>query len=115
MACPVVEVLAEATSSARGFGTRCGCDIGGEGEIVGRPSSGRLACGSPMGIAVRQIVLLVVVSGVGTQGVESGLALMVPDPCPCGYDVVKECGEINLVQVVVGEEEVLGFVMEFSQ
>jgi hypothetical protein len=40
---------------------------------------------------------------------------MVPDPCFCGYDVVEECVKINLVQVVVGEEEVLGFVMEFSQ
>ena len=65
MACPVVKVLAEATSSSRGFGARGGCDISGEGEIVGGPSVGCLACGAPMGVPVCQILLMVVVSGVG--------------------------------------------------
>jgi hypothetical protein len=115
MACPVIEMLAEATSGSRGFGTGGGCDIGGEGEIVGRPSGGRLACGATMGITVRQILLVVVMSGVGTQGMECWLALVLPDPCFCGYDVVEEWVKIKLVQLVVGKEEVPGFVAEFCQ
>ena len=97
MSCPVVEVLAEATAGSRGFWTGGGCDIGGESEIVGRPSGGRLACGATMGITVRQVLVVVVMCGVRTQGVESWLALVPPDPCSCGYDVVEERVEINLV------------------
>ena len=97
MACPVVEVLAVATAGSRGFGAGGGCDIGGECKIVGRPSGGRLACGATMGITVRQVLVVVVMCGVGAQGVESWLALVPPDPCSCGYDVVEERVKINLV------------------
>ncbi len=61
----VVEVLTEATSSPRGFKARGGGDIGGESEIIRRPLVGRLACGVAVGVSVRQILLMVVVCGVG--------------------------------------------------
>ena len=68
-----------------------------------------------MGVPVYQVLLMVVVSGVGAEGLKSGLALKVPDPGSCGYDVIEECVKVNVVQVVVGVEEVSGFVAEFSQ
>lgn len=97
MACPVVKVFAEASSSSGGFGARDICDIGGEGEIVGGPSVGCLGCEAPVCVPMFQVLLMMVVSGVGAKGLESGFALKVPYPGSCGYDVVEERVKVDVI------------------
>jgi hypothetical protein len=58
---------------------------------------------------------MVVMCRIRAYGLKCGLPLILPDPCSCGYDVIEEGVEINLIQVVIKEEEISGFVSEFSQ
>ena len=52
--------------------------------------------------------------GIGADGLECEPAFVPPEPCSIGYYVVEEGLEIEIVEVIVREEEVSGFVAEFS-
>ena len=57
---------------------------------------------------------MIVVRGIGADGLECELAFVPPEPCPSRYYVVEEGLEIKIMEVIAGEEEVSGFVTEFG-
>ncbi len=62
-----------------------------------------------------QILPIVVLSRVGADGLECRLSLVPPGPCTCGYYVVKQGGQINLMDLIMWEEELSGFVAKLCQ
>jgi hypothetical protein len=96
------------------LGARGGGNICGESKVVGGPPVVCLASGAAVGVSVFQILPVVVMHRIEAYELECVLSLILPGPCPCGYDVVEEGVEVNLIEVIVGEEEVPSFVTEFS-
>ena len=56
-----------------------------------------------------------VLSRVGANGPECKVSLVPPNPCPGRDDVVKQGSQVNLVDMIVWEEELSGFVAELRQ
>ena len=114
VACPVVEMLTEAAARPGGFGAGSGGNVCGECEVVIGPAGVYLTGGATVFIPLGQILSVVMMCGIGADGLECEPAFIPPEPCPIGYYVVEEGLEIEIVEVIVREEEVSGFMAEFS-
>lgn len=114
VACPIVKMLTEAAARTGGFGAGSGGNVCGECEVVVGPAGVCLTSGATVFIPLGQILPVIVMCGIGADGLECEPAFVPPEPCPIGYYVVEEGLEIEIVEVIVREEEVSSFVAEFG-
>ena len=114
VACPVVEMLTEAAARPGGFGAGSGGNVCGERKVVVGPAGVCLTGGATVFIPLGQILAVIVMCGVGADGLEWEPAFVPPEPCPSRYYVVEEGLEIEIVEVIAWEEEVSSFAAEFG-
>ena len=88
MACPVVKMLTEAAARTGGFGAGGGGNVCGERKVVVGPAGVCLTGGATVFIPLGQILSVIVMCGVGADGLECEPAFVPPEPCPSRYYVV---------------------------